>query len=303
VIAGIYLAAIAATLIALAMIGATLLALSPRAERWTLILVMALHLPMCALVFYGVRMPIKQAIETVVDPKTPAYVVASTLYAPLTEEPAKLWLLLIPWFRRLLTRQSAPRLGIAIGLGFGIGELWFLAHLIAGNPRLAELPATDFGPFVNERLLVCFMHGVFTTTALRLIPVTPFRGFLGAMGLHFLGNLPIALAAIGVGGLDAASRQIALAVWVQLFFLAMAVLFVWYVMSASGFSFMELMRRMAGQARCPKCGAEFERLGRFALCNGGTVLPRWNFERCPSCGKWSWTETVPRSDGDPEAQG
>ena len=268
-IPGIFIAAAVTTLLSLALIGGVLFLLSPSTERKRLALVVALQLPMCALAFFLVRLPVKQAIEMVVDPAAPAYVVASTLYAPLTEEPAKLWLLLLPWFRRMLTRQSAPRLGIATGLGFGIGEMWFIAGLVAQDPRIAALPWHELGGFINERLMVCFMHGVFTTTVLRAIPLGPVRGclgFIGAVALHFFGNLPISLAAIDAGGLGRQKWQLVLVLWVQGFFAATAILFVGYVMSARGWSLMELARRMAGRARCPRCGAEFERSSAGSPC-------------------------------------
>ena len=291
-IPGIFIAAVVTTLFALALIGGFLFALSPRPERRTLALVLVLHLPMCALAFYGVRLPIRHVIEEHVDAKKPAYVLSSTLYAPLTEEPAKLWLLLFPWFRRLLTPRSAIRLGMAIGLGFGIGEAWFLAEVISRNPLYVAVPWYLFGGFLNERFMVCVCHGVFTTTALRLFARAPVPGFLAAAGLHALGNFPIALAAVRAYGLAPDTWKLILILWVQIFFVAMLALLVWYVKSALGLTFMEVMRRMAGRARCPGCGLEFERLGRFALVNGGALLPRWNFERCPGCGKFCWTETV-----------
>lgn len=201
-IPGIIIAALVTTLVCLGVIGGVLFMSWPRPARRSLALILVLQLPMCALAYYGVRTPIRHLIETHVDPAAPAYVLASTLYAPLTEEPAKLWLLLLPWFRRQVTPKTAVRLGMAIGLGFGVGELWFLAELLSRKPEFAALPWYAFGGFFNERFMVCFCHGVFTTTALRAFPHAPLRGFFGATGLHLIGNFPLALAAIRFGGLD-----------------------------------------------------------------------------------------------------
>jgi hypothetical protein len=301
-IPGIFISALASTLLSLLVIGGILFAATPRPERKTLALVLLVHLPMCALAFYVVRTPIRHAIEHFVDVEHPTYVLSSILYAPLTEEPAKLWLLLFPWFRALLTPRGAVRLGMAIGLGFGIGEMWFLATLIAQEPKFAALPWYEFGGFLNERFMVCLCHGVFTTTALRLFPTAPVRGFVGAAGLHFLGNFPIALASLRVGGLGAKTWEMILVIWVQVFFVAMVLLLVWYAKNAMGLTFMQMLRRMAGRARCPACGFEFERLGRFALVNGGALLPRWNYERCPGCGKFQWTETISPVDESESAK-
>ena len=277
-IPGIFIAALVTSLFTLGLIGGILFASAPRPERRGLALVLVVHLPMCALAYYGVRLPIRHLIEQHVDATAPAYVLSSVLYAPLTEEPAKLWLLLFPWFRRLLTPRTAVRLGMAIGLGFGVGELWFLAELISRNPAFAAEPWYHFGGFLNERFMVCICHGVFTTTALRLFATAPLRGFLSAAGLHFIGNFPIALAALRVGGLDADTWKMILVIWVQVFFVAMVALLLWYVKASLGLTFAQLMRRLAGRARCPGCGLEFDRLGRFALVNGGALLPRWNFD-------------------------
>jgi hypothetical protein len=289
---GIFVAALVTTLFCLAAIGGVLFISSPRPARKTLALILVLHLPMCALAYYGVRVPVRQVIEMHVDPAAPAYMLLGILYAPLTEEPAKLWLLLFPTFRRLVTPSSAIRLGMTIGLGFGVGELWFLADLLSGDPEIAAQPWYTLGGFLNERFMVCLCHGVFTTTALRAFPHAPVRGFLGAVGLHWIGNFPLGLAAIRLGGLSQETWKMILVIWVQVFFVAMVLLLIWYVKVALGLTVTQLLRRLAGRARCPGCGLEFERLGRFALVNGGSLFPRWNYERCPGCGKFHWTETV-----------
>jgi hypothetical protein len=53
-----------------------------------------------------------------------AFAVFDTCFAPLTEEPAKLWLLLVPAFVGRLRKENAPGVAMAIGLGFGLGEAW-----------------------------------------------------------------------------------------------------------------------------------------------------------------------------------
>jgi hypothetical protein len=122
------------------------------------------------------------------------------LYAPLTEEPAKLWPLLLPWLRRSVVadRPAAVRLGMALGLGFGIGEAGLIAHWVAQDPDLRELPFHVFTGYQMERLLVCLMHGAFTATVVvglatgrSLVP-----RFLGAMLLHLVGNAPILVLAL-----------------------------------------------------------------------------------------------------------
>src|SRR5689334_844122 len=69
-IPGIWIAAAITFLVSLGVVGGMLLALSPRAERGTLLLIIVLQLPMSALAFYGIRLPIKHAIENHVDAET-----------------------------------------------------------------------------------------------------------------------------------------------------------------------------------------------------------------------------------------
>ena len=86
--------------------------------------------------------------NTVADtlgPDSAVFAGLDTLFAPLTEEPAKFWLLLVPWFLRRLRKENAPHLGMAIGLGFyriawlGIPTVGIAAVLLPylgfGGPR------------------------------------------------------------------------------------------------------------------------------------------------------------------------
>src|SRR5262249_34695729 len=154
------------------------------------------HLPMAAVSFYLVRLPLDHWLVGTLGAGSLAHTVWGTLKAPLTEEPAKLWLLLAPWFRSRLRDENVPRLGLAIGLGFGVGEAWVVALLFSSDPRVSGLPWFEFGSlsgYVVERIMGCVLHGAFTATALHFIRRAPGRAVLLAMGLHFLGNFPIFL--------------------------------------------------------------------------------------------------------------
>jgi len=291
-IPGIFLAALVSTLISLGVIGGALFFSAPASLRRSLALVLILQLPMCAVAFYALRVPVRYLIEMWINPQAPPYILASVLYAPLTEEPAKLCLLVFPWFRRLITPKNAVALGMTLGLGFGIGEMWFLAALVSRNPALADQPWYHFGGFISERFMVCIFHGVFTSTAIRLFPQAPLRGFCAAVGLHLLCNFPIALAAIRFGELERETWQTILIYWVQFYFLVLIVLLFWYIYRDTGITFIGLLRRLAGRGRCPACGLVFERWGGVSLVNGGWLLPRWNYDRCRACRKFYWTETV-----------
>jgi RsiW-degrading membrane proteinase PrsW (M82 family) len=116
-----------------------------------------------------------------------------SLYAPLTEEPAKLVPLLIPAIRRDTSPANFARYALAIGLGFAIGEMWFVADRIARVPAYASLPWYQFGGYVGERLMTCVFHSALVVVALWQLGRRFVVGVAGAMALHWLGNFPILL--------------------------------------------------------------------------------------------------------------
>jgi hypothetical protein len=158
------------------------------------------------------------------------------LYAPLTEEPAKLWPLLLPAFRRSIARGNAVRAAMALGLGFALGEMGFVASLVARQPEMLRLPFYQFSGFFFERLATCILHGGFTATALCRLPALGRNGNAGfAMGLaaafalHLLGNAPIVIVA--ALGLAPAASQMILGNWVIVYAMAMGGLLGFYARS------------------------------------------------------------------------
>jgi hypothetical protein len=210
----------------------------------------------------------------------------TSLNSTLTEELAKLWPLLLPWFRRRLSKENAPRLGLAIGLGFGVGEVWLVASLLAPDPKFAGVPWYLFGTlngYMTERFMVCIHHGAFTAAALRVIRWTPGRGILYAMGLHFLGNLPLALAGWNFGGLGERAWAVIVPVWLVLFFFAMIALLIRFFKAADPEGWRGLHHYLLGQAKCPGCGLVY--LRPWFAVNMGTR----RYEQCPGCQKWHVT--------------
>src|SRR5436190_1056490 len=112
--------------ISLATFGAALWKVTPRTERKLAALCLVGTLPMCWVMFHGVRIPLNSWLTSVLgDGELMRWV--RTAYAPLTEEPAKLWPLVLPWVRRAITRESVGRFALALGLGFGLGEIFTVA--------------------------------------------------------------------------------------------------------------------------------------------------------------------------------
>jgi uncharacterized membrane protein YhfC len=190
------------------------LLLRGREQRVAAALAFVIALPLQPLVFYLVRLPLDGALKTAFG--FPTWVaIVSLFYAPLTEEPAKWLVALLPVVRNAIKREPV-RMALATGLGFGIGEIWFVAHAFASSQsEAASAPPWAYGGLLVERLEVCFLHGVFVS--LPFVALARGRSFLLAglagMTLHFLLNFPIVLARLDVFGFGNAWMGILL-LWV-----------------------------------------------------------------------------------------
>lgn len=163
---GIYIAALITTAIVLALYGSIIKRMRSRASGRLLLLSFLIALPLQPLAFYLVRVPLNNLLAGWLDTGSNLYQFLTTFYAPLTEEPAKLVPLLIPAILRDIRRDNFVRYAMAIGLGFGIGEIWFIAEKLAESPVYAPQPFYQFGGFLGERLVVCLIHGAFLAVSL-----------------------------------------------------------------------------------------------------------------------------------------
>ncbi|MBI5759532.1 MAG: hypothetical protein HZA46_13520 [Planctomycetales bacterium] len=268
---GILIVAAFTTVLCLTVIGGFVGWRSPRNEWGLLALLVVFELGMSPLAFYGVRLPLDGLLKGwIADVGTYRFV--STFYAPLTEEPTKLWPLLLPWVWRSLSRENAVRRAMALGLGFGIGEIWFLAEIIHRNdPVTAALPWWQLGGFLNERFMVCVMHGAFSAVAIR----GRWWGVPAAMTLHFFGNFPIYLRGINAFGWGANVWTNIIGLWVVAYFLTMMFILCWMIAGN-----LRIGRLLFGDATCPDCGIVYP-CPLFRLNLGIKRL-----ERCPGCKKW-----------------
>jgi hypothetical protein len=218
---GLFIAAAITT--ALALFGFA--ALLRQSNKWRpMVLAFVIALPLQPLMIYALRLPVDGLLRMTFGISAGVVTIVSLFYAPLTEEPAKWLTAAVPKVREAIVKDPIF-LALAAGIGFGIGEIWFLAHALIKSPSYPDLPFWMFGGFVIERLEVCFLHGVL------LIP--PFyalasgRSFLlgGVAGMvgHFLLNFPIYLASINLLGLGEAWKPVLL-LWVLLFVILGAIL-------------------------------------------------------------------------------
>ncbi len=124
------------------------------------------------------------------------------LLAPLTEEAAKFVPLAAGQARALTSSaRGALVLGVALGLGYGLGEAAYQAYVMAQNPAYAGLPWFAFGGYLSERVAICFAHGVLTAVALvgwRAGAGRRLATYLAAASLHALVNAGAALFQLGL---------------------------------------------------------------------------------------------------------
>jgi hypothetical protein len=304
---GIYLAALLGTAVAAAIFGPLIHKLRLPANERMLWLAAALALPLQPLVFFCVRIPLDHWLATHLDSTSATYRWLITFYAPLTEETAKLIPLLIPAVCHDIRRENFLRYALAIGVGFALGEMWFVANRISHLPTLAALPFYQFGGFLSERLMVCVFHTAFLSVSLRClsgaanrsgdVPVGFDRGghgrrrqalalglgLAGAIALHWLGNFPLSLRVWNVGGLGPEKWAFIVQGWLLFYFLlALALLF----FSAYGHK-LSPGRMFFGRRHCPGCAQDYD-APLFAVNMGAS-----RYERCPHCRRWHWTKAMP----------
>jgi DNA-directed RNA polymerase subunit RPC12/RpoP len=277
---GIYGAAIVTTALAVAIFGTMIRKLRLPATPRLLWLAFLIVLPLEPASFYFVRVPLDHLLTALFGSNSVTLSWLSTFYAPLTEEPAKLVPLLVPAIRRDISRANFGRYALAIGLGFAIGEMWFLAEIIARNPKFAGMPFYFFGGYLSERLMVCLFHSAFVGVALACLRNRFALGVAGAMALHWLGNFPIFLMASNAFGLGPTFWAIAVQLWIIVYFVGALALLSYFV-----FGKLKPGLLFYGRRKCPECGAEYD-ASLFAANLGAT-----RYERCPHCRHWHFVKT------------
>ena len=285
---GIIIAAIITALLAAAAYGFLIYRITTPLDRRVVLVAVLVTLPLQPLAFYLVRMPLHRLLTSAIGPGE-LLTTISLFYAPLTEEPAKWLVLLVPYVRRRLSRDNAVVLALATGLGFGLGEIGFIAEQIMRVPQLAALPFYMFGGFLVERLMVVFVHGAFVAFAFKWLAEgrSFWLGGLLGMALHFALNFPIYLMSIDFGHIGRAAWQVAIQVYLLAFVIALAV-------AVNRLARGRVWASVFGNATCPECGTVYPR----SLFGFNFLIVR--YERCPNCRHWHW---VPMKQNAPPAKG
>lgn len=225
-------------------------------------------------------MPIDHWLVAQLGSTSSIYQLLASLYAPLTEEPAKLLPLLIPAIYRDIRPTNFARYALAIGVSFAIGEMWLLAYLIAQMPAYAHVPFHLFGGYFGERLMVCVFHSAFVSVALWRLRHWLILGFAGAAALHWLGNFPILLLGWNVGGLGQTTWGVIIQCWLVIYFVGALALLSYFTFGRIALGRIFYVRR-----HCPECQQDYDAPFLLAI-NFGTT----RYERCPHCRRWHWTK-------------
>ncbi len=194
---GLFIAAAITSMLALGLIGGAAWWSARTADRRMLVIAFLVMLPIQPLVFYLVRLPLVGALQPLFGTEL-WWPLALMWAAPLTEEPAKWLVLLVQTVRRALAPANAIPLALSVGLGFGLGEIWFVAHAVITSPNYPDLPFWMFGGFIVERVEVCFLHAMFVAWLfVRLARGQSFwPGALAGIALHFATNFPVYLMGV-----------------------------------------------------------------------------------------------------------
>lgn len=276
----IYIASIVTTALAVLAIGGFIKWRSDKTDIKLLVILFLIELPMALAAFYLFRMPLLDNLFKLVFASTlDVYNFMKLFYAPLTEEPAKLLPLLIPSIRKSITKENFVMAAMALGLGFGIGEIWLVGNFIAQAPQYSSMPWYYFSGFINERFMVCIIHGGFTAFALSRLGNKFWLGILGAMGLHFLGNFPIYLAGVNFPAFGKEAWQIILQFYVIGFFFGMIALLAYLK-----FGTIKIGKFLFQNSVCPGCGKTYD--PPFI----GLNFFNKRYEPCPHCKKWHWVK-------------
>jgi uncharacterized membrane protein YhfC len=182
-------------------------------------------LPLCLIVNRFIKTPIITSIAAwtgvplQLGPNIPLWFISLImLNAPIFEEAIKILPVILLTRQRFLHDASqALFAGLALGMGFGLGEAAYLAYGIAQSPTFNQLPWYTFTGFASERLIVTFAHGLMTSIAVLGLYYgkrNALLGYMTAVGLHAMINLGPILIALKLIPLTIASLESYLAILV-----------------------------------------------------------------------------------------
>jgi uncharacterized membrane protein YhfC len=170
---GIWIAAVIATGLSVGIGQPLLRAWIGRDRRYYLALGISLFLS--PLINLGVKKPVLGYMlhHFHISPKTPQwplwFAMLALLLVGVSEEAIKLVPVLVPPIRKSIrVLGSAIPMAFAIGLGFALGEIWYVAYRISiTDPGIASMPFYLLGGFISERVGTVVVHSFLALVALR----------------------------------------------------------------------------------------------------------------------------------------
>jgi uncharacterized membrane protein YhfC len=197
--------AIITLVVSAALWGWLLYAYSGRSVRF--LTLVPLGLPLSAVVNLAVKAPLAAAvgaaagIESGLGLQTPAwFLIFLFLLSPVFEELVKVVPVVLPLVRRRMgSPDDAFLTGLALGIGFGLGEAAYLGWQIGASGAYEMYPWYAFTGFFGERVMVVFLHGFMTAVFLWLVArKRPTTGFFAAAGTHAVLNAGAMLYQLGL---------------------------------------------------------------------------------------------------------
>jgi len=268
---GITLMAIITTCLAFGLIGGIITFKSPNRIKLVLFLVFLANIPIFFFAYFGFRLPLDEIIRFLII-NNDIYGFIKNFYAPITEEASKLLVFLPLYFFRKIDFDQLHWYAFAAGLGFGTGEIWFLASVLALDPYISSLPWYFLSGFLIERLCVCFLHGSFLYGSLYYISRKKYvYGLLYGFGFHLLTNFPIYASYV----LNLQENMIC--IYLLSFWVIIMGGIMFMLTSKLYYGKLRMGYMLMGQAECPECGSIYDR--PFF----GINLVTTRIERCPHC--------------------
>lgn len=275
----VHIAAIITTI--LAIILTNIFIFKKSKNKKLLITLCFLQIPSSYLMFHFVRLPFDAWLRTGIMNSSSLYTFITGFYGPVTEELAKLWpIFFIPLIYRKLDKKNAVEMGLALGAGFAIGEIWMIALLLAKKPEIIAYPWYMFAGFISERILVMPLHGGFTAIALYFLNKKKvILGIFLAITLHYFLNAPIFFIDWNLFGIGKGVWAILYSIWFGFYIFG-----IFTILKYCSEGKVNLGKKLFGEINCPECGQKYPR--PFLGINLG--LKR--YEKCPHCKKWHFTK-------------
>jgi hypothetical protein len=271
----IYIAAIAATSAVIFFYVSYILRIGNRKDYSRLFVAFLVAIPLSPIANFALEPLLDTLVQLMLHNESGIYKFVTMTYAPLVSEPIKLLPLLLPFLYNRVDRESFVSFGMALGVGFGVGEIWLNAF------RSSQIPSDSFLPmgllllaYSSEWLMVCLLHGAFTSLALWRLRQGLAWGLAAAMGLHFLAHLPRNMFNLKIAGVSQRALRSYMPLHLIVFFILMILLLIYLRAGKQG-----LRQSFSGaKSKCPDCKTSYKR------SYWQTHLSTKESEECPHCG-------------------